>query len=132
MRLQTMPKYYFRATPQLKSGPLPAHIDTPDNNADTPFDFTTDEYKLIEKILAKYPLNYKQSGVIPLLYIAQSHCGVCFFVFFASFFFNGFVAFFFFVCVFFTKNRNRKIFFFYGKSKLETKTHLFFLFLFYV
>eukprot|EP01083_Nonionella_stella_P190804 706547_1 len=55
--------------------PPPAHIDMPDNTADTPFDFTSDEYSKIGEILKKYPLNYKQSGCIPLLWIAQEHCG---------------------------------------------------------
>ena len=58
------------------SAPLPAHIDTPDNTIDTIFDFTNEEYDEIDRILSKYPTNYKQSATIPLLYIAQSHCGV--------------------------------------------------------
>lgn len=47
----------------------------PDNMEDTPFDFTPAEYEEIRKILKKYPLNYKQSGCIPLLWLAQEHGG---------------------------------------------------------
>jgi NADH dehydrogenase (ubiquinone) flavoprotein 2 len=46
------------------------HRDTPYNNDDTPFEFTDEDYKEIETVLAKYPSNYKKSGIIPLLYIA--------------------------------------------------------------
>lgn len=52
----------------------PAHINTPSNTIDTIFDFTSEEYDEINKILKKYPSNYKQSATIPLLYIAQKHC----------------------------------------------------------
>jgi len=55
--------------------PPPAHIDLPDNTSDTPFDFTASEYEEIRSILKKYPLNYKQSGCIPLLWLAQEHGG---------------------------------------------------------
>jgi len=45
----------------------------PNNTADTVWDFTAEEYEEIRKILKKYPLNYKQSACIPLLWIAQQH-----------------------------------------------------------
>ena len=51
--------------------PPPAHIDLPDNQASLPWDFTSDDYDKIKQILRKYPLNYKQSATIPLLWIAQ-------------------------------------------------------------
>jgi NADH dehydrogenase (ubiquinone) flavoprotein 2 len=35
------------------------------------WDFTPENYKEIEKILNKFPKNYKRSGTIPLLYLAQ-------------------------------------------------------------
>merc|ERR1719362_2464315 len=47
------------------------HRDTQTNNAFTRFDFNDDDYDQIDKILAKYPTNYKKSAVIPLLYVAQ-------------------------------------------------------------
>lgn len=47
------------------------HRNTPDNNDSVPFEFTPENYKEIDRILAKYPANYKKSGVIPLLHLAQ-------------------------------------------------------------
>lgn len=47
------------------------HYDSPDNNVDTPFDFTADNYRRVHQILKRYPKNYKQSAVMPLLDLAQ-------------------------------------------------------------
>ncbi|KAK8811436.1 hypothetical protein WA158_003170 [Blastocystis sp. Blastoise] len=47
------------------------HYDEPGNHVDTPFDFTAENYKKIERTLSRYPKAYKQSGTIPLLDIAQ-------------------------------------------------------------
>lgn len=47
------------------------HKDTPDNNETTFFDFTDENYARVEKILAKYPANYRQAAIIPLLDLAQ-------------------------------------------------------------
>lgn len=54
---------------------LSTHQNTAYNNADTPFDFTEDNYTQIRRVMAKYPGNYKRSAVIPLLYIAQKQSG---------------------------------------------------------
>lgn len=51
------------------------HIDTPDNMVTTYFDFTDENYERVESILSKYPDNYKQSGIIPLLDLAQRQHG---------------------------------------------------------
>merc|ERR1719148_475586 len=51
------------------------HINTPDNTPETYFDFTEENYKMVNKILSKYPANYKQSGIIPLLDLAQRQHG---------------------------------------------------------
>lgn len=51
------------------------HINTEDNRQETHFDFTEDNYKRVGMILAKYPENYKQSGIIPLLDLAQRQHG---------------------------------------------------------
>ncbi|KAF0852880.1 mitochondrial Complex I (CI) NADH:ubiquinone oxidoreductase subunit 24-kDa/NUHM/NDUFV2/NuoE [Andalucia godoyi] len=51
------------------------HVDTPDNNANTPFDFSPELYKRIDQILAKYPPNRKRSATLPLLDLAQRQCG---------------------------------------------------------
>ncbi|CAM9260848.1 unnamed protein product, partial [Sphacelaria rigidula] len=50
---------------------LPQHRDTPDNTAETYFDFTPENYARVEKIMAKYPANYRQASIIPLLDLAQ-------------------------------------------------------------
>ena len=47
------------------------HIDTPDNTVETSFDFTPKNYDCVKKVLSKYPANYKQLGIIPLLDLAQ-------------------------------------------------------------
>ena len=47
------------------------HRDTEDNKAETPFEFTPDNYEKINTIIARYPSNYKHSAVIPLLTVAQ-------------------------------------------------------------
>lgn len=51
------------------------HYDTPDNNESTPFDFNEENVAKIKTILAKYPSNYQQSGIMPLLDLAQRQCG---------------------------------------------------------
>lgn len=55
--------------------PIGQHIDTPINNAETHFDFTEENYLRVKKILSKYPSNYKMSGIIPLLDLAQRQHG---------------------------------------------------------
>ena len=45
------------------------------NSEDSPFDFTEENYKIVKVILGKYPKNYKMSGIIPLLDLAQRQCG---------------------------------------------------------
>ena len=47
------------------------HRDTEGNREETPFEFTKENYGAINKIMAKYPANYKHSAVIPLLFVAQ-------------------------------------------------------------
>lgn len=54
-----------------RSSPLVQHRPTEDNRADSPFEFNENSKKSIDIILKKYPSNYKQSAVIPLLYVAQ-------------------------------------------------------------
>jgi len=51
------------------------HVDTPENNAKTPFDFTQENYVTVREILAKYPKDYIQSGSLPLLDLAQRQEG---------------------------------------------------------
>ena len=47
------------------------HRDTKDNNLDMKFDFTADNYKRAEAIIAMYPEGHKAAAVIPLLDLAQ-------------------------------------------------------------
>lgn len=51
------------------------HKDTPENNWNTQFDFTEANYQRAAEIIARYPVNYKQSAVIPLLDLAQQQNG---------------------------------------------------------
>ncbi len=50
-------------------------MDREDNKVTTRFDFTEENYETVYKILSKYPSNYKQSGIIPLLDLAQRQNG---------------------------------------------------------
>jgi len=47
------------------------HRDTSYNNLSLPFEFNSESKTRIERVLSKFPSNYKQSAVIALLYIAQ-------------------------------------------------------------
>ena len=53
------------------SGIFQNHRNTEDNNEETHFDFTVENYERVNTILAKYPENYKQSACMPLLDLAQ-------------------------------------------------------------
>lgn len=55
--------------------PLASHKDTPDNKEDTFFDFTPQNHENVQKILGRYPDNYKQAAIIPLLDLAQRQAG---------------------------------------------------------
>lgn len=68
-------KRSLHATSVVASGSLPQHRDTPDNTEETAFDFTADNYKRVHAILDRYPSNYKNSAIIPLLDLAQRQCG---------------------------------------------------------
>merc|ERR1711912_90400 len=46
------------------------------NDPNMKWDFTEDNYAHIDRIIKKYPLNYKQSAVMPLLDLAQRQQGV--------------------------------------------------------
>ena len=56
-------------------GQLFVHRDSPANNADTPFDFTAENMKRIEGIVANYPPGYEVAAVIPVLDLAQRQHG---------------------------------------------------------
>jgi NADH dehydrogenase (ubiquinone) flavoprotein 2 len=65
----------FKTNRPAFGGHLVQHQDTASNNADTPFEFNEESKKQIEVVLKKFPSNYKQSAVMPLLYIAQEQDG---------------------------------------------------------
>ena len=52
-----------------------SHVDTEDNTSETYFDFTEENYERVERICGKYPANYRQSAIIPLLDLAQRQNG---------------------------------------------------------
>lgn len=47
------------------------HRDTKNNNLDVKFDFTPENYKRVEAIIAMYPEGHKAAAVIPMLDLAQ-------------------------------------------------------------
>ena len=47
------------------------HKPREDNDDSVPFDFTKENYTEVDRILSKYPTNYKQSGTIPLLMLGK-------------------------------------------------------------
>ncbi len=51
------------------------HRDTPENNPDTPFEFTSENMKRVEKIIANYPDGHQAAAVIPVLDLAQRQHG---------------------------------------------------------
>lgn len=57
------------------SGQLFVHRDTPENNPDTPFQFTAENLKRIEGIVTNYPEAHKAAAVIPALDLAQRQHG---------------------------------------------------------
>ena len=67
---------HFRTTPAARGGgAIFQHRQEDDNNEDTPFDFTVENYQKVKTILGRYPKNYKQSGIIPLLDLGQRQNG---------------------------------------------------------
>lgn len=54
---------------------LQQHRDTPENNANVPFEFTEDNKKRISEILKKYPEQYKKGAIMPLLDLGQRQLG---------------------------------------------------------
>ena len=65
----------FFKFPKLFSSVYVNHRDSIDNNDLTPFDFSPENYKKIEEILSHYPRQYKKSGIMPLLWLAQKQNG---------------------------------------------------------
>ncbi|KAG9301629.1 hypothetical protein G9A89_016699 [Geosiphon pyriformis] len=51
------------------------HRDTPENNPSIPFEFTRENMERANRIIAKYPPQYKKAAVIPLLDLGQRQLG---------------------------------------------------------
>mmetsp|Transcript_64388 Transcript_64388/g.139207 ORF Transcript_64388/g.139207 Transcript_64388/m.139207 type:complete len:272 (-) Transcript_64388:172-987(-) len=75
--LSAFPVRGFRASPSVASGfhVNASHRPAPGNDETTLFDFTPENYERVSKILGRYPANYKQGAIIPLLDLAQRQCG---------------------------------------------------------
>ena len=65
------PARLLNTTAMVRAGVSNKHVDTDYNNTDTPFEFNEKSRAEISELLDKYPANYKQSAVIPMLWIAQ-------------------------------------------------------------
>lgn len=61
----------FAKITSCRSAKLVTHRDTEENNDDTYFEFTPENYKVINSLLKRYPDNYKRSAVLYLLHLAQ-------------------------------------------------------------
>jgi len=59
------------SSPRFASDKEFVHRDTPQNNPDVKFDFTPENNKRVESILAMYPEGHKAAAVIPILDLAQ-------------------------------------------------------------
>eukprot|EP01097_Dermamoeba_algensis_P001001 TRINITY_DN1373_c0_g1_i1.p1 TRINITY_DN1373_c0_g1~~TRINITY_DN1373_c0_g1_i1.p1 ORF type:complete len:270 (-),score=42.03 TRINITY_DN1373_c0_g1_i1:109-918(-) len=66
---------FYKTSCTLGGDGLSVHRDTPENNENTPFEFTPEAEKEVDKILAKYPEGYKQGAIMPLLTLAQRQIG---------------------------------------------------------
>jgi len=59
----------------LKHDTLVIHRDTPENNAETPFVFTSENADRAQAIMSIYPDGHKRAAVIPMLDLAQRQAG---------------------------------------------------------
>ena len=75
MAKRASPMIFKPFAAQRSFGEFANHRDTEDNMDETPFEFTQESYDTIEILLSKYPTNYRSSGVIPALFIAQKQNG---------------------------------------------------------
>ncbi|KAG9095868.1 hypothetical protein FS749_009589 [Ceratobasidium sp. UAMH 11750] len=61
----------FSSAASRRSDALFNHRDTPYNNPSIPFEFTSENLKIAQSTIAKYPPQYKKAAVIPLLDLGQ-------------------------------------------------------------
>ncbi|XP_060745221.1 NADH dehydrogenase [ubiquinone] flavoprotein 2, mitochondrial-like [Tachysurus vachellii] len=57
------------------AGGIFLHRDTPENNPDTPFEFTSENLKRVEAIIKNYPEGHKRAASVPVLDLAQRQHG---------------------------------------------------------
>lgn len=69
--LQKLSKLLLQKNTFSFSGGYFSHRATKENSDSTLFEFSNENFKEVEKILAKYPPNWKRSAIIPLLTLAQ-------------------------------------------------------------
>ncbi|OQV12472.1 NADH dehydrogenase [ubiquinone] flavoprotein 2, mitochondrial [Hypsibius exemplaris] len=62
-------------TSSVLSSHIFVHRDTPQNNPDIPFDFSGENLKRVDAILAMFPEEHKKAAIIPLLDLAQRQHG---------------------------------------------------------
>ncbi|KPJ15401.1 NADH dehydrogenase [ubiquinone] flavoprotein 2, mitochondrial [Papilio machaon] len=65
----------LQTTTSLQHDSLFVHRDTPGDNPNIPFEFTPENNKRIEALLAIYPEGHKRGAMIPLLDLAQRQNG---------------------------------------------------------
>lgn len=65
----------LHASAPIASDSLFVHRDTPENNPDTPFEFTAENVQRVSDIVANYPVGHQQAAVIPVLDLAQRQHG---------------------------------------------------------
>lgn len=65
----------FSSTSANASDQLFIHRDTPDNNPDTPFEFTDENMKRFDALKAMFPEGHQTAAVIPALDLAQRQHG---------------------------------------------------------
>ncbi|XP_045450739.1 NADH dehydrogenase [ubiquinone] flavoprotein 2, mitochondrial [Melitaea cinxia] len=65
----------IQTTVNLQHDSLFVHRDTPEDNPSIPFEFTPENHKRAEALLAIYPEGHKRAAMIPLLDLAQRQNG---------------------------------------------------------
>ncbi|CAH8291553.1 unnamed protein product [Heterobilharzia americana] len=61
--------------PKRQSSHLFVHRETPENNCRTPFEFTAENKRRLDVIIANYPPAHKAAAIIPALDLAQRQHG---------------------------------------------------------
>lgn len=51
------------------------HVDTPENNPNTPFEFTKENLARIDDIIGNYPVGHESAAIMPVLDLAQRQHG---------------------------------------------------------